>query len=192
MSPGSAAPGLQPLDHVGVAAGRHEADVLAVVLVGDREAEAARQLARLRLGPVAERKAQEVELLAGGGEQEIALVALVVAGAVERARRRPAAAATRRNGRSPAPWRRARARSTSRSRNLIDMVAVDARHRRLARDIALGEAVDHRLLEAALVVEHVMRECRCARRPRGRRGCPGRRSRRPCDGSPRRGRKAAA
>ena len=32
--------GLQPLDHVGVAAGRHEADVLAVVLVGDREAEA--------------------------------------------------------------------------------------------------------------------------------------------------------
>ncbi len=36
-------------------------------------------------------------------------------------------------------------------------VAVDAGHRRLARDVALGEAVDHRLLEAALVVEHVMR-----------------------------------
>ena len=36
-------------------------------------------------------------------------------------------------------------------------VAVDARHRRLAVDIALGEAVDHRFLEAALVVEHVMR-----------------------------------
>ena len=30
---------LQPLDDVGVAAGRHEADVLAVVLVGDRKAE---------------------------------------------------------------------------------------------------------------------------------------------------------
>ena len=36
-------------------------------------------------------------------------------------------------------------------------VAVDAGHRRLAVDVALGEAVDHRLLEAALVVEHVMR-----------------------------------
>ena len=36
-------------------------------------------------------------------------------------------------------------------------VAVDAGHRRLARHVALGEAVDHRLLEAALVVEHVMR-----------------------------------
>ena len=35
-------------------------------------------------------------------------------------------------------------------------IAVDARHRRLAVDIALGEAVDHRFLEAAFVVEHVM------------------------------------
>src|SRR5262249_11430411 len=37
------------------------------------------------------------------------------------------------------------------------LVALDARHRRLARRVALGEAVDHRLLEAALVVEHVVR-----------------------------------
>ena len=36
-------------------------------------------------------------------------------------------------------------------------VAFDARHRRLAVDVALGEAVDHRFLEAAFVVEHVMR-----------------------------------
>src|SRR5262245_6253664 len=75
--------GLEPLDHLGVTAGRHEADVLAVVLVGDREAEPARQLARLRLGPLPEREAQHLELLARGGEQEIALVALFFAGAVE-------------------------------------------------------------------------------------------------------------
>src|SRR5450759_2771563 len=36
-------------------------------------------------------------------------------------------------------------------------VAFDAGHRRLAGDVALGEAVDHRFLEAAFVVEHVMR-----------------------------------
>ena len=54
---GLGGPGPQALDHLGVAAGRHEADVLAVVLVGDRERESARKLARLRLGPVAERKA---------------------------------------------------------------------------------------------------------------------------------------
>ena len=36
-------------------------------------------------------------------------------------------------------------------------VAVDAGHRRLAVNVALGETVDHRFLEAALIVEHVMR-----------------------------------
>src|SRR5450759_3299112 len=36
-------------------------------------------------------------------------------------------------------------------------VAFDARHRRLAGDVALGEAINHCFLEAALVVEHVMR-----------------------------------
>src|SRR5262249_43060736 len=64
---------LEPLDHLGVAARRHEADVLAVVLVGDRETELTGELARLRLGLVAERETQELELRARGGEQEIAL-----------------------------------------------------------------------------------------------------------------------
>ena len=76
---------LQPLDHVRVVAGRHEADVLAVVLVGDREAELARQFARLGLAAFAERKAQHLELLARGAEQEIALVALFFARAIQRA-----------------------------------------------------------------------------------------------------------
>src|SRR5437763_1802842 len=72
----------QPLDHVGVAPGRHEADVLAVVLVGDRKPEATRQLTRLALGPLAERKAQQIELLARRGKQEIALVTFGIARAV--------------------------------------------------------------------------------------------------------------
>ena len=36
------------------------------------------------------------------------------------------------------------------------LIAVDARHRRLAGRVAFREAVDHRLLEAGLVVEHVV------------------------------------
>src|SRR6185369_370851 len=36
-------------------------------------------------------------------------------------------------------------------------IALDAGHRRLDGEIALGEAIDHRLLEAALVVEDVVR-----------------------------------
>src|SRR5436309_3209173 len=40
----------QPADDVGVTPGRHETDVLAVLLVGDFEIEAPRHFARLRLG----------------------------------------------------------------------------------------------------------------------------------------------
>jgi len=68
--------GLQSLDHVGVAAGRYKADVLAVVLVGDRKPELAGELSRLGLAEIAERKPQEIELRVGGAEQEVALVAL--------------------------------------------------------------------------------------------------------------------
>ena len=38
------------------------------------------------------------------------------------------------------------------------LVAIDARHRRLACDIARGKAVDDRLLEPALVIEDVVRD----------------------------------
>ena len=136
--------------------GRHEADVLAVLLVGDRKAEAARQLARLRLGAIAEREAQQVELRARGGEQEIALVALGLARAIERA------AAARQRARGDVMAGRQNlgaelARGLEQVAELDRLIAFDARHRRLAGHIALGEAVDHRLLEAALVVEHVMR-----------------------------------
>src|SRR3954469_22990913 len=86
-------PGLEPLDHLGVAARGHEAYVLAVVLVSDREAEPAGEGPRFRLGLVAQRKAQHLELLARGGKQEIALVALLLARAIER---------------SPTAWQRPR------------------------------------------------------------------------------------
>src|SRR5205814_7300048 len=73
----------EPLDHLGVAAGRDETDVLAVMLVGDRQPEAAGELARLGLGAFAQGEPQHLKLLARGGEQEIALVALGIACAVK-------------------------------------------------------------------------------------------------------------
>ena len=76
----------QPADDIGIASGRHEADILAVLLVGNRQSEAARQFAGLRLGHVAQRKAQIIELFARGREQEIALVAIGVGGADQRPR----------------------------------------------------------------------------------------------------------
>src|SRR4051812_34246910 len=77
---------LQPADDVGVAPGRHEADVLAVLLVGDRQSKTPRQFAGLWLGHVAEGKAQEIELLASGRKQEIALVAVGVGRTHQRTR----------------------------------------------------------------------------------------------------------
>ena len=154
ISPGSAAPAAA-LDHLGIAPGRNEADVLAVLLVGDRQAESAGQLAGLRLAALAERKPQGIKLLGRGREQEIALVALAVAGAVERA------AAARQPARSHVMAGRQHlgaelARGRQQIAELDRLVAFHARHRRFARHVAVGEAVDHRLLEAALVVEHVM------------------------------------
>ena len=109
-----------------------------------------------RLGHVAERKAQQIELRARGAEQEIALVALFVLGAIERA----AAAGQRARGDVVAGRQHLGAELARGAEQVAELdrhVAVDAGHRRLARDVALGEAVDHRLLEAALVVEDVVR-----------------------------------
>src|SRR3974377_1123519 len=55
------------------------------MLVGNRKPKLACELARLRLAAVAERKAQHFELLARGAEQEITLIALLLARPIERA-----------------------------------------------------------------------------------------------------------
>src|SRR6185312_13868933 len=75
---------LQPLDHIRIMPARHKADVLAVMLVRDRKTKAAGKLTRLRLAALAERKAQQFKLLARRAEQEVALVALLLARAIQR------------------------------------------------------------------------------------------------------------
>jgi hypothetical protein len=156
MSPGPGSARPQPLDHFRIMSARHEADVLAVLLVGNRKPEPARQLARFRLGAIAERKAQQVELLARCAEQEIALVAFGLTGAVQRP------AAIRQRPRSDIMAGRQSlgaefARGIEQVAEFDRLIALDARHRGLAGDVTCGEPVDHRFLEAAFVVEHVMR-----------------------------------
>ena len=128
-----------------------------VLLVGDRKPELARQFAHARLRQAAERKAQHVELFARGGEQEIALVAVGIMRAIERA----AAVGEAAVDHIVAGGQDAAAEFARRAEQVGELdrpVALDARDRRLARRIALGEAVDHGFLEARLVVEHVMRD----------------------------------
>jgi len=149
--------GLQPADDVGVASGRHEADILAVLLVGDFKLKTPRQFAHLGLAHVAERKAQIIELLARGCEQEITLVAIAVGGANHRPRSvgKPARS-------DIVPGRQRVGAELARGRQQVAKldraVAFDARHRRLAERVAVGKIVDHGFAEAAFIVEHVMRD----------------------------------
>src|SRR6185503_1033959 len=148
--------GLQAADDIRVAPGRHKTDVLAVLLVGNFEAEAPRQFARLRLGHVAERKAQKIELFARGRKQEITLVAIGIRGAHQRPR---SIAEAPRGDIMPGRERMCTklARGREQIAKLDRAVALDAGHRRFAERVAVGKIVDHGFTEAAFVVEHVMR-----------------------------------
>src|SRR5581483_12400768 len=101
-------------------------------------------------------EADEIELLARGRKQEIALVAIGIGGTMQRARSGGQAA----RGNVMAGRKRLRAKLARGDEQIAELdraVALDARHRGLARGVALGKGVDHRLLEALLVIEHVMR-----------------------------------
>ena len=148
--------GPQSVDHRHVAAFRYETDVLAVRLVGDLQAQGAGDGPDLVLGHLAQGEAQEVELVAGRGEQEIALVAAGVAGAGEAGRTAsgdPAAVVTGGKGAgAEVP------RHVQQVAELHRLVAPDAGHRRLAPGVGVGEILDHRGAEAGFVVEHEVRD----------------------------------
>ena len=125
-------------------------------LVGDREAEAPREVSRFRLGQLAEGKTQEVELCLRGGVEEVALVAVTLACAIERTARRG------RSGRDIVAGRHGiGAEVPGRFQEVGELdvlIAADAGDRRLARDVSVGERRDDLFAETAFVVEHVMRD----------------------------------
>ena len=92
----------------------------------------------------------------GRAIQEIALVARRVARAVQFRPVRPGDAA----GVMPGGQRGGAeiARGRQQVAELDALVAADARDRRLAAAVALGEILDHRGAKPALVIEHVMRD----------------------------------
>ena len=103
---------------------------------------------------MAEREAQVVELLLRGREEEVGLVARGVRGAVQLGLRLPGLAldvVARRHAIGVEI-----AGGLEQVLELHPFVAADAGHRRCAREVAVGELVDHRVLEDVLVVEHVM------------------------------------
>ena len=146
--------GADLFDDAGIIAVGHEADILAVGLGGDRQADGAGDVAHPVLGEVAEREAEEFELFAGRGEQEVALVAGRIGGAVQLG----------------AVWRRhathimARrqtvgaqiAREPQEIGELDPLVARDAGHWGAAARIIVGKPIDHACAEPAFIIEDVM------------------------------------
>ncbi len=145
----------QAVDDGGVFAFRHETDVLAVRLVGHRQAQLRRNAAHGGLFQTAQGEAHEVELIGRGGEQEIGLVARGIDGAVQlRAAGRGLAAHIVARGHG---FRAQVARGLQQIVELDRLVAAHTGDRRFAPQIGVGELLDHRFPEAAFVVEHIVR-----------------------------------
>ncbi len=135
---------------------RYEADVLAVLLVGHREAQFFGNSTGFRLGHAAEREAQIVDLLLRGGEKEIALVLVGIDRTIEGAVRAIGMAAD-----IVACRQSIGAEIAGRLQEvgkLDGLVAGNARDRRLAADIARGERIDHGFAETCFIVEDIMRD----------------------------------
>ncbi len=152
-------------DEPGIAARGHEADVLAVGLLGHPEAEAAGGGAGLGLRLRTQGEAQVGELRAGRGEEEVALVLGRLGRAVELGPGGTHHAAGIVTGRQGVGAEVARRREQV--AELDRAVALDAGDGGLALEVALGEGVDDLGAEAALVIEHVVGDRKRVRHPAG-------------------------
>src|SRR5215470_13222461 len=146
--------GLEALDYARVAPARHEADVLTIGLVGHRQAEAARQVAYFGLAVAAEGEAQPLKLRARGCEQEVALVALRVAGTVELGADGPLSQFDVVAGGEGIGLQLACGREQFVELDLL--VARHARDWRPPRRIAVNERLHDGRPKALLVIEHVV------------------------------------
>ena len=169
--------GAKPFDHARIAARGHEADVLAVGLGGDGEAEPFRLRPHLVLLHAAEGEAQERELRRRGGEEEVALVARPVDRPVERGptrlRHAPHVVAGGERVRPQIAGDVQQIAGTSRAHCSARRGSASRRagkSRRNPRLPPLGSAPRSRARSGG---------CRAGRRPGGHRRCPRRHSRSP-------------
>src|SRR5690606_30280451 len=157
--------GLQLGDNVRIFALRHEADVLAILLLGDGQAHFLRDFAHLGLRQMTEREAQIINLLLRGGEKEIALVAIRVDRTIKRAMRAIGAAANIVAGRQRIGTEIAR--GLQEIGEFYRLIARNAWDRRFAAYIGIRKRIDHGLAEARFVIEDVMRNAQTFRNAAG-------------------------
>ena len=146
---------LQPFDDFCIFSAGHKTNILTVGFVGYGKAELPGELTHFRLGHVAQRKAQEFELFGCGGKEEIALVAVRVSGAVERARAIMGAA-----GDIMAGGQNIRAQFKRGFKQIVEfnvLVAGHARNWCFAPRIAQGKIIDHLGTKAGFIIQNIMR-----------------------------------
>ena len=132
-------------------AGRDEADVVAVGLLGDGQPAAGRLLADLRLGCVADREQRVTQLLGGQHTEHVGLVLVAVDGAAQPTVGQPRVVA----GGDGVEAERQRA---GRQRGELDpLVAPHAGVGRLAAGVGRHEVVDHVLFELVREIPDVER-----------------------------------
>ena len=143
-----------PGHEIGVGALADEADLLALRLLRHRQAEIARELPHLRLGQVAERELDEVELLLRQGVEDVALVLAGVDRAEEPVRRAPLDPGVV-TGRQAIGAEQLRA--VDEVAELDVAVALQAGIRRPPGGVLVDEAVDDRLAELGFHIDGVER-----------------------------------
>ena len=148
--------GVAPPQEAAIVAVGHEADLLAVRLVGRHQAEPPRVLAHLVLRQIADGKARGGELRLGERPQEVTLVLAAIARAQEREAFRARVALHARvvsgGHRSGVP----RARAREQGAELQLAIAGHARDRRAAARIAVGERCDDGPVELLRHVQQVI------------------------------------
>src|SRR5438132_916833 len=149
--------GLEPCDHIGIAAVGNKADILAVGLVSHSQPKLGSDAPGFAFGQPAKGKAQIVDLRLRRGEQEIALVARHIGGCQEIAMARAVAPCSAVDIMTGRERRGAKLLGTGDKIGELDgLVAADTRHRSCAAEIARDEIVDYRGAETRLEIEHIM------------------------------------
>ncbi|MNJ34845.1 hypothetical protein D3C77_295710 [compost metagenome] len=146
----------QAVDQGAVVAGGDETDVLAVGLGRDAQAQRRGDAAHLGLLQIGQGEAQIVELILGGGEQEVGLVARVVDRLAHLR-----AVAVRGAADVVAGGHRLGAQVAGHVQQVAELhrlIAADAGDGSLALQIGIRELVDHRVLETVFIVEDVVRD----------------------------------
>src|SRR5215472_6654688 len=133
---------------------RNKADILAIGLISNHQAETPRQRTGLLLGEPAQRETQKFELGAGRGEQKIALIARLILRLTQFGPIPPRYAThIMPGGECGRPEIAAGAQQIAK---LDPLIAADAGYRRFAAAIRFGEVLDDLRVKPALVIQHVM------------------------------------